>query len=527
MTSSQPASGSKNILLIFISLSVWIGLAFLIVWPWIHQIDQQNLYFSIVAHINAGIWWIVLLWALHHLSYQVAALFKKKEQHETPIIKRRPTVAILYLTCDDFNASCCESCLSQDYRPAEFYICDDSAKKQFKDEIDQFCSKHTKGILRRRENRIGYKAGNINNAINKTDADWILLIDADQTLPKSYLSDLIRYLPDQPDSIAFVQGAHTTADLPQNSQFQQALSPEVDFFYSRDLSARSKYGFIPLLGHGALLNKSAWLRVGGIPEVVSEDFAFAMQSINNGLRGQYLEFVTSTEVYPLDFGGFLLRLRKFSGGTAELIHHELFHFLVGKGSFPEKWDMLFMLIWYLLMPLLVINGFLGSYVVHELWVDNISYLHPVLPYLYLWMFSASISLSVSSTHSFTKAAKFYFWSAAIYSASLPLASLSFLSGLFRKPQFKRTPKNAERTEMKILDSVIMVILGIAAIFCSYIWLSPFSPILAGQGVAYLCFPLYNQLNLNSPSGKIARFIIYIPGLAMIFALYAMWQWGRY
>ena len=252
-----------------------------------------------------------------------------------------------------------------------------------------------------------------------------------------------------------------------------------------------------------------------------------MESINKGLRGQYLEFVESEEVYPYDFGGFLLRLRKFSGGTAELIRHELFHFLTGKGSFPEKWDMLFMLIWYMLMPLLVINGFLGSYVVHKLWTENISYLHPALPYLYLWMFSASISLSISSTRSLAKAAKFYFWSAAIYTASLPLASASFLKGLFIKPQFKRTPKNTERTATKIPESILLVILGALAIFCSYIWLSPFSPILAGQGISYLCFPLYDLLNSNSLGGKLARFVIYIPGLAMIFALYVMWQWGRY
>lgn len=526
MTTTQPTKSSKSALLIFISSSVWVGLVFLIVWPWIHKIDQQDLFFSILAHINVGIWWIILLWVLHHMSYQIAALFKKKDHQGTLILEKYPTVAILYLTCDDFNTSCCESCLNQDYRFAQFFICDDSAQERFKEEINRFRSQHTKSKLFRRENRVGYKAGNINNAIKNIDTDWILLVDADQTLPKEYLSDMVRYLPDNIDSIAFVQGAHKAGDYPQNSSFQHALSPEVEFFYSRDLSARSKYGFIPLLGHGALVNKAAWKQVGGIPEVVSEDFAFAMQCINKGLRGQYLEFVESEEVYPYDFGGFLLRLRKFSGGTAELFRCELFRFLSGKGSFPEKWDMLFMLIWYMLMPLLVINGFLGSFVVHKLWAENIIYLHQALPYLYLWMFLASISLSISSMRSLSKATKFFFWSATIYTAALPLASASFLAGLFINPQFKRTPKNAERTAMKILDSIPMMILGSLALYCSYIWLSPFSPILVGQGVAYLFFPLYHLLNSNSLGGKIARIVVYIPGLAIIFAFYAIWKWGR-
>ena len=527
MTTARPSATSKSVALIALSLLFWIGLVVAILGPWVRQIDLQDMAFSILAHINAGVWWIILLWALHHLSYQIVALFQKNNPQNITISRKHPTVAVLYLTCDDFNANCAASCLNQTYKPLQFYICDDSAQEKSRLEIDRFCAQYPKAILVRRENRVGFKAGNINHAIRNINAEWILLVDADQTLPENYLSDLILHVPENAGSLAFIQAAHKTADLPANSLFQQALSSEVEFFYSRDLSARTKFGFVPLLGHGVLVNKTVLEAVGGIPELVSEDFAFAIRCLNKGYRGQYLEFVGSEEVYPFDFGGFLLRLRKFSGGTAELFRHELIHLLAGKGYFTEKWDMLLMLIWYILMPLLVVNGFLGSFVVHRLWSGNISYLHPALPYLYLWMFAASISLIVSSTRSLSKAVRFYFWSTAIYTASLPLASLSFLAGLLIKPIFKRTPKNAEDTKLHFVDSILMVLLGLLALFCSYIWLSPFSPILAGQGVAYLCFPLYNYLNSNSAWGKFARLVVVIPGLLMIFALYAMWQWGRF
>ena len=531
MIQNNPPHTLKSPLLIFVSTFAWVGLVFLIIWPWIYQIDKGNCFFSILAHVNASIWWIVLLWALHHLSYQVTALFNKTNETniKNSTNKNNPSVVIFYLTCDDFSTECCASCFEQDYQTAKLYICDDSTKEESKQKVDFFYSQHPESTLIRREERIGFKAGNINNAIRslKTEVDWVLLVDADQTLPKNYLSNLIRYLPENTNTIAFVQGAHKATEPPDNSFFQQAFAPEVAFFYSRDLSARPKYGFIPLLGHGAIINRTAWGQVGGIPEVVSEDFGFAMQCLSKGLRGHYIEFVESEEAYPYDFGGFLLRIQKFAGGTAELVRHNLIPFLKGKGTVPEKWDMVLMLSWYILMPLLVINGFLGAYVVHTLWSGSMPYLHPFLPYLYIWMFLASISLSISSTRSLSKTVKFYFWSAAIYTASLPLASISFLAGLFRSPQFNRTPKNAERTTTKVIDSVFMMVLGVSALFCSYIWISPFSPILAGQGVAYFCFPLYNLLNSKALWGKFARFAIYIPGLAMIFALYAMWQWGRY
>ncbi len=516
----------KSPVLILISLTTWICLVRLIIWPWIHQIDKADLEFSVLAHINAGIWWIVILWALHHLCYQIFSLFQNKSEIYNKIVKK-PSVAIFFLTCNDFNKNSCESCLKQDYDNYQVYICDDSTSEKYIHEIDRFCKQHMKCHLIRRTHHQGYKAGNINFAMRKLDIEWALLVDADQVLPKGYLASLVNQIPADQTSIAFLQGAHITSPDSENSIFQTALSPEVDFFYSRDLSARSAFGFIPLLGHGALVNKTVWARIGEIPEVVSEDFAFAMRCANNGFAGRYVEHVQSYETYPFDFGGFLIRLRKFSSGTAELIRNELIRFLRGKGAFTEKWDMLLMLIWYMLMPLLVLNGFLGGYVVHRLWTENLSYLHPILPYLYIWMFMVTLSLSISSTKNAGQAIKFYFWSSAIYLASLPLASVSFIIGFFKPPRFDRTPKNAEGTPTKIWDAIPMILLGVLAIYYSFQWLSPFSPVLGGQGLAYICFPLYSKLNSQSALGTFARGLIYFPGILMILALYSMWMWGRY
>jgi hypothetical protein len=45
--------------------------------------------------------------------------------------------------------------------------------------------------LDRAENRIGFNAGNLNNAIRTSvHEDWIVVIDADQTLPTNYLAAL-------------------------------------------------------------------------------------------------------------------------------------------------------------------------------------------------------------------------------------------------------------------------------------------------------------------------------------------------
>jgi cellulose synthase/poly-beta-1,6-N-acetylglucosamine synthase-like glycosyltransferase len=519
--------------LIICPIVIWAILVFLVLWPWARQIDNRDPSLSVLAHLSAFIWWFVLLWGLHHLFFQIGALFKKKRirsrtNSETPLI------AVLYATRDDFNYGCCLSCLEQDYKRFSLYICDDSEKSQFKKQIDDFGRDHSRKGAKceviRRDIKKGFKAGNLNHAIKKIpDADWILLIDADQVLPRTYISDFVARLPQKAETnVAFVQAAHYANVKPkESSYFQLYLSPEVSLYYVRDLSLRNSCGFVPLLGHGAMISKSAWSLVGEFPEVVSEDFAFAVRVANEGLRGEYVEDVISKESFPYDFGGFTTRLKKFAGGTAELWRHQVMRFLFGKAHPVEKWDFLMMLLWYVLMPFVTINGFLAAYVCHRLWRAGLPYLHPMLPYLYSWMIICIFILHVSIAKGAGAALRFYFWSTAVYTSAMPIAGWSFLKHFFVKPEFERTPKNQEEKRVKVIESVVMFALGLAALTCSVVWYSPFTPVLFGQGLAYSMFPVYAHLCKDSTLGALARKLVYLPGVSMIIALYTTWTFGQY
>ena len=530
----------KNPLLIICPIVVWAILVFLVLWPWIHEIDSRDHTLSVLAHISAFLWWLVLLWGLHHLFFQVGALFKKKNTSGRTKLKE-PMVAVLYATCDDFSRKCCLSCLNQDYKRFVLFICDDSEKPQIKEEIDKFKRDNSKTGAKskcqivRRPHRNGFKAGNLNYALAQQvpkklpDAEWVLLIDADQILHPTYISDFVARLPQNANSnVAFVQAAHYANVEPGESNcFQKNLSPEVSLYYVRDLSLRNSFGFVPLLGHGAMISRSALQEIGPFPELVSEDFAFAIQVANKGLRGEYVEDVISKESFPYDFGGFITRLKKFAAGTAELWRHEVMPFLFGHAHPVEKWDFLMMLLWYVLMPLVTINGFLGAYVCHRLWRGDLPYLHPLLPYLYSWMIICIFILHVSIAKDAAAAFRFYFWSTAIYTAAMPVAAWSFIKHFFVKPKFERTPKNREEKNVNKVESGMMIVLGLSAIFCSGVWYSPFTPVLFGQGLAYSLFPVYGHLCKSTWRGKLARKLVYLPGLSMIVALYAMWTFGRY
>jgi hypothetical protein len=164
-----------------------------------------------------------------------------------------------------------------------------------------------------------------------------------------------------------------------------------------------------------------------------------------------------------------------------------------------------------------------------LWQHRLPYLFPALPFLYAWMLLALFCLYLSVAQgplrsALRRAGVLYFWSTALHAAALPIASASFLRHLFRPhPSFQRTPKNGERQRLGRGSVICMLVLGVIAVTAAVILRSPFTPVLLGQGVAYLSFPLYGKLSEASLPGEVARLAIFAPGVLMLLGLVTVWQ----
>jgi cellulose synthase/poly-beta-1,6-N-acetylglucosamine synthase-like glycosyltransferase len=409
-------------------------------------------------------------------------------------------------------------------------ICDDG---QHAEPVDAFARERPDVTVIRRGNRLGFKAGNLNfafdHAIDET-VEWIVIADADQVLPPDYLSHMARAIEDVPSSVAFVQGAHDSTGETSGSTaptiFQDALKYDIRLFYQRDLAWRESCGFLPFLGHGAAVSAAAWRSIGGFPELVSEDYAFALRISASGLKSHYADTVRSFEAFPKDFGAFVVRLKKFAGGSAQLIRREAWRFARSPASRVEKLDVAMLFLWYPLMPLVIANGLLSAFVCSRLWTLGIGALHPALPYVFLGMFILAAPVVRSVTDGYAAASRYWFWSTAVYTATLPMASWSFLRGLVIEPEFQPTPKGDAPTGRFRTAGVMTALLGLVCLNRAVAWWSPFSPLLVGYGVAYLSFPVLFHLHKPGTLGAIARASVFLPGAALIVALLTMWFWGR-
>jgi cellulose synthase/poly-beta-1,6-N-acetylglucosamine synthase-like glycosyltransferase len=520
-----------------VTLIVLVGVA-----PYVFAGPRLSGVSTALVLVSAGVWVVVLWWALHHLTFQLAALYPVRPSSLPAMSSKPAQFMIFYVTCDDFMEECCRSCVNQDY-PAERFqvvICDDGRSNRQRGRIAQFRSTH-RGVLHlQRENLSGFKAGNLNHAfrvVAEGKCDWVVIVDADQFLPRHFLQDLSGFVARTPPEVAFVQAGREpldeetnpllpVPDAPRSTPFQKALCGEVRLFYERDMFWRKMYGFFPFLGHGGAIRHDAWKAVGGFPELVSEDFGFTMRVRTRGFCGDRIDYLRSWDGYPKDYGAFVVRLCKFASGSVELVRRALIPFTRSAAQWSEKLDATMMMLTYLLIPLIPLNLVITTHICHAASKEGIPTLAPRLPYLFITLFLLGFASLLSVNPSPTRAIRHWFWAFGVYSATVPIASWCVVASLFKNPFFRRTPKGAEASPSFALTSVWSCGFGLSGLALAWLQPSPFSPILASAAFAWSSFPIYLWLHQESTwKGLASRILIYVPGLLFIAGLLEMWLWA--
>lgn len=299
---------------------------------------------------RAALWYFVLFidvaWA--YAAYNVAVIafgaWYRRHAPAPPVptlCGEAPPVALLYTTCNDFVEASVRSCIEQEYGQHRVYILDDGSEAQVARRIDALAAAHPDRVrIVRRPDRRAYKAGNLNHALRHVAHEPLfVLVDADEILPPHFLAVLVPRLLAQPDC-GFIQATHRcNPDTP--SALARDLGPGVDSHWRWYHPLRNDYGFVMLLGHGALVRRAAWVDAGGFPEIVSEDLGFALRAREAGWRGRFASDVVCYEEFPGDVRAFRTRHMKWTRGTCEFLAHETAPLLRSRRiSWIEKLDVL-------------------------------------------------------------------------------------------------------------------------------------------------------------------------------------------
>jgi cellulose synthase/poly-beta-1,6-N-acetylglucosamine synthase-like glycosyltransferase len=317
---------------------------------WFHPYLATLVHLGTTPFTKVALWFFVLFidvaWA--YAAYNIAVilfaiLYRRQARNAGALAEspERPPVALLYTTCNDFVPDSVVSCVRQNYGCYRVYILDDSSDPEIRERIDAFASEYSDRVtVVRRNDRRAYKAGNLNHALGSVAREPLFaLVDADEILPPDFLERLVPRILAIPDC-GFIQANHRS-NPNATSPLARDLGPGVDSHWSWYHPLRNDYGFVMLLGHGALIRRQAWLDAGGFPELVSEDLAFALRAREAGWRGRFAEDVMCIEEFPEDVRAFRVRHMKWTRGTCEFLSREAGRLLLThRLSWVEKIDIL-------------------------------------------------------------------------------------------------------------------------------------------------------------------------------------------
>ena len=317
---------------IFIFLS-WGILSFFGVISFINCIQSiyPNIHIGLLVLLTTNILFILYFWldGTKDIIYIVFYYLKKPsiKKIEKLILNQESTdemknacIYLLYCTCDDFDDESLIRSMNQRHSNVKTFILDDSKTDEFKDKIDLFAKQYPVTIVRR-EDKSGFKAGNLNHFLNSQaegSYDYFVVLASDEIIPPNFISDGLKYFFYYP-KVGILQATHISTR--NRTQFMNSFSMGVNAHWPTYQSIKEEYDFLSFLGHGAMISSECFISVEKFPLLVAEDVSFTLEAKFKGYETCFSNGIICEEEYPVDYFAFKKRHLKWTGGNLEFIQN--------------------------------------------------------------------------------------------------------------------------------------------------------------------------------------------------------------
>lgn len=188
------------------------------------------------------------------------------------------------------------------------------------DHLQEVCARLGARYLTREKNDHA-KAGNINAALQETDGELILILDADHVPSTDILTRTVGYFLEDP-KLFLVQTPHFFLNpdpLERNLDTFRKMPSENEMFYSviqRGLDGLNASFFC---GSAALLRRKYIMEIGGIQgETITEDAETALELHSRGYRSAYVDRPMVAGLSPETFSGFIVQRMRWTQGMVQI-----------------------------------------------------------------------------------------------------------------------------------------------------------------------------------------------------------------
>ncbi|KAB8333279.1 glycosyltransferase [Scytonema tolypothrichoides VB-61278] len=368
--------------LIIVPLRIWqqavIGLFLVILGQWIMQAEEQESSPEISQYYHLFMAWLSFVTTLRYLYYRTsytlnldgflnsfvclvlyaaelyAILTLALAYFQTLKIKERQAVDLSNIPQEEwFNVDIyiptfnedveivrktALSAITCDYAPGKktVYVLDDGRPERYqendprrekfrarREQIRLMCEE-IGCIHMTRDNNKHAKAGNINNAFNKTDGDLVLILDCDHIPSRQFLLNTVGFFYDP--KVSFVQTPHwfyNPDPFERNLLTRGRIPVGNELFYKVLQKGNDFWNSAFFCGSAAIIRKSHALEVGGIAvETVTEDCHTALRLHSRGYKSVYYDKIMVAGLAPDTFSSYVGQQVRWARGMAQILRLE-------------------------------------------------------------------------------------------------------------------------------------------------------------------------------------------------------------
>jgi cellulose synthase (UDP-forming) len=207
--------------------------------------------------------------------------------------------------------------ISLDYPNFKVWLLDDGRRPWLR----EYCNTKGVGYLTRGDNTHA-KAGNINHAMTKTNADLFAIFDADFIPQRNFLIRTVGFFADP--SIGIVQVPHTfyNYDPTQSSLgVQKALPDDQRFFFEAIMPSRDGWNAAFSCGSNSVTRREALRSIGdALPtDSITEDMLLSISLLRNGYITRYLCERLAFGLAPEGLKAFFVQRQRWARGAMQIL----------------------------------------------------------------------------------------------------------------------------------------------------------------------------------------------------------------
>lgn len=310
---------NKKLLVLFIIANIW-GV-FYILWRGIYTVNYGGDDYSLA-------WSIILLLAEIFsmgifISFSLAVLRKDDYQLPTcPVQKpdKMPSIDIFVCSLNEDKEilkPTLMAAMNIDYPHKKVYLLDDGSRPEMFELTKRLGCQYIT-----RDNNVGFKAGNVNNALKQTDGEIVIIFDADHIPVSTFIKDIICNFADP--KVALIQTPQhffNPDPFQKNLNLESHISNEQDLFYRVIEPGLSTYDATICGGTNFFLRRSYVEAAGGFPEdSLTEDFALSVKLESKGYKVLYYNKPVATGKSTETFGEYLKQRSRWAKGNLSVIY---------------------------------------------------------------------------------------------------------------------------------------------------------------------------------------------------------------